>query len=1416
MLAFIRLAIGLVASMTSLLGISQVALLVEVTPLLTLPSYEHVQPYLPIVELGSLKSYFGLIDNDTVSRVVSSVSDRATDSGTQQQATPLFGHASHGAESVIISDNIPLASCSDIDNSYAPADSPETLLANTEFAQQDPSWENVGPASDGETTSPVRPLLAMLAFFGGPLDYVLFLVESPTSAMEALRFSVIAAIVLGSVFVVATAWYWCLPFVSCRVHPAPIAVHLLPNGNVVAIPTSQGEDNDALSLFSDSVHSVPKNLLSPTANSLHTEPFAMEMLALATDVAQARCDAVKRQLSFNIERANRLRKDLGHSHREDLNNSVKENKIQLVKVKQELDSTLQSSIESCNSEFDSKLDASPDSSVLSKLDNKLHRVTADGKAAAQEAVKAAIQQSENISAQALAKVKSSVSNSSQDTSISEILNDFKQMKSDFEKVKNEASKQRSENGTLVRRLEEKRKEYQAGLSKVMDEAGQRIATISADFKDALDKKADASTCRDLEQKLTNVDSSLQLKHSKLSTDLATMKNQLESKMHLIDTKIEKVQKEAGKQFVEHVEMLDKTKKLLSAKADSKSVKGLENSLSGYVKHRELEELSEKVEIVSDLLDSKVNISFVEEFRRELERKMAEVDGGVNEARQSLISKVDASKVDALTNRVSNSVDKAAFAGLKEHATTKLETLSDRLNAAKSQLGVLENQLSWKVSVEDFNALDDDVDAARSELKSVVAELDMKVTTEKFKELEMSIGKAQTRLDSQKGQLLEKVAMQDFHRLKDAMNEAQSNLRSFEERLCKKAEMFELEDLKKIINTAQSELTSLEAKLPVIQGMDFSKINHAVEFSSKQNENVRDVVSSKADERRAGELEVVVDSKAEKSPLAELKMSMDETISDLSADRKEPRSMAHGSQPSNTSETTALGLVLAQVNPDTKAEQALSNAPGESEEGKELEFSTMKTGTTSQVYDPVEPASPPADESVEESVPAIASSTAQQDPSGSSQSSTSATSLPPDRSLIVSEQPSKLHVPAVMINDEEAAKGSSALMASRWASQERKPLANVTNEPRQSISEGSKVVSAWRPAPASVLATMSKFHGPAMKTYPDAAARGKALLMESRYATPQQEPLANVTHLPHVVSSEGWKAVDTSLPTSTPADKQTSRFHVPSIKANPVAAAMGKVTLMEPRWAPPPPPSPPRNLTSTPHLSTPRVVPKTVGSSCSSLTSITGNNPSAGLRESRLAKPNPCLSTFPSNDILESERTATLQRKQAARSFDGIGMGREEIELSAPPTNSLRAIKNPNWAEAAPFSPPRTTTPTSAPMNSRWADEPPIPNGTKALKGGNAESSSRRYPIGNGPGPRGGQKYNTANVKARNSHQGRKWGLRKALAGYTDEEKADAAKHQDPATLTYAKGSSWEWLNPIVTHGVPHHQLRRPEGEVSPF
>jgi hypothetical protein len=75
MLAFIRLAIGLVASITSLLGISQVALLVAVAPHLTLPSYEHVQPYPRLVELGSLKSHFGLNDNGTVSRVVSSVSD---------------------------------------------------------------------------------------------------------------------------------------------------------------------------------------------------------------------------------------------------------------------------------------------------------------------------------------------------------------------------------------------------------------------------------------------------------------------------------------------------------------------------------------------------------------------------------------------------------------------------------------------------------------------------------------------------------------------------------------------------------------------------------------------------------------------------------------------------------------------------------------------------------------------------------------------------------------------------------------------------------------------------------------------------------------------------------------------------------------------------------------------------------------------------------------------------------------------------------------------------------------------------------------------------------------------------------------------------------------------------------------------
>lgn len=65
-----------------------------------------------------------------------------------------------------------------------------------------------------------------------------------------------------------------------------------------------------------------------------------------------------------------------------------------------------------------------------------------------------------------------------------------------------------------------------------------------------------------------------------------------------------------------------------------------------------------------------------------------------------------------------------------------------------------------------------------------------------------------------------------------------------------------------------------------------------------------------------------------------------------------------------------------------------------------------------------------------------------------------------------QERSNLHEPKVKIDPAAAAKGAAELMASCHAPPERRPLANVTNLPRPTVSERSKAVHVPDSAPTA--------------------------------------------------------------------------------------------------------------------------------------------------------------------------------------------------------------------------------------------------------------------------------------------------------------------------------------------------------------
>ena len=129
------------------------------------------------------------------------------------------------------------------------------------------------------------------------LEYHLsFVQDYPTSALATFQFSLAAIFVTGFVFVVGTISYWALSLVALRGRNVLTAAELLPEGSEIDLRTSDVKEDDVLSFVSDIIISAPEKLPLQNDTSQTVLADAMEILAIATDIAQAQSHAAKEYL----------------------------------------------------------------------------------------------------------------------------------------------------------------------------------------------------------------------------------------------------------------------------------------------------------------------------------------------------------------------------------------------------------------------------------------------------------------------------------------------------------------------------------------------------------------------------------------------------------------------------------------------------------------------------------------------------------------------------------------------------------------------------------------------------------------------------------------------------------------------------------------------------------------------------------------------------------------------------------------------------------------------------------------------------------------------------------------------------------------------------------------------------------------
>jgi hypothetical protein len=370
MLLFAKIAVAVVASVTSLMGIWQTAnVILELQPYLNLPS---TPTYLNLLRLGLPNSFF--------------------------QSTA-------EAPASLVRAKAPLC---------PPFDIPPMLWAQSCSSQDESLWVHANPDLDQHIASHDQLVLEKLAYLNTILDYLFSFVEKrPTSAMEVLMFSLVAVLVVACVFSTGTSVYWCLRFIDLRGHQTPSTTASLPNAADITLSNPTIECDDVLPILSDPLQPEPASISEPDENTL----ISQELVANLTKL-------VFNENKSNFERWGQQHNSLEGELRAEITKMIEENKSEAIRVleqssqlksafqaelkdaieastnsvstiRKDLGSDVQSKLESFIFKFDAKLNSKANDDSLLRLETKLGKIIAIIKTDAQAELESAIRQSNN-------------------------------------------------------------------------------------------------------------------------------------------------------------------------------------------------------------------------------------------------------------------------------------------------------------------------------------------------------------------------------------------------------------------------------------------------------------------------------------------------------------------------------------------------------------------------------------------------------------------------------------------------------------------------------------------------------------------------------------------------------------------------------------------------------------------------------------------------------------------------------------------------------------------------------------------------------------------------------------------------------------------------------------------------------------
>ena len=581
MLLFAKIAVAVVASLTSLMGIWQTAnVILELQPYLTLPN---TRTYLILLRLGLRNSLF--------------------------QSTA-------EAPASLVRANDPLC---------PPFDIPPMLWAQSCSSQDEFLWVNADPDFDQHIASNDQLIIEKPDYLNTILDYIFSFVEKrPTSAMEVLTFSLVAVLVVACVLFAGTSVYWCLRFIDLRGHQALTTTASLPNVADITLPDPTIECDDALPILLDPVPPEPESNPEPDEKALFVQNVVDTMTKLVIDGYKSDCERLSQQhdkleekldpeitkmIEENKSEVERVFKQYNQSEstlRAEFKDAIKASNNYISKMRKDLGSDVRSKHDSFAFKFDAKLDSKANDDSLLRLETKLGKDIAVVKFEAQSKLESAISQSNKVRAEALTKVGTSVSG--HDAAISEVLKELKALKSSFKMLEEGSTQQHQESFILKQRL----------------------------------KKSDI-ICEDLKAKLNNVELDFQAKLGKLEARLKPTINNLGSKTQEIEVTIGKQQTDLKKiqaEIESQAANVSTAKNLANSKVDAKDFNELEKKFSGCVETHQLNNLSEEIAKVSSLVASKASTSALENVCGAIEGKLAKVGGEVVSVQEALGSKAE--------------------------------------------------------------------------------------------------------------------------------------------------------------------------------------------------------------------------------------------------------------------------------------------------------------------------------------------------------------------------------------------------------------------------------------------------------------------------------------------------------------------------------------------------------------------------------------------------------------------------------------------------------------------------------------------------------------------------------------------------------------------------------------------------------